>query len=337
MGSADSSTKNEFFVMGFAVLHIEKGTAGKAGGLGNHIDRKIKVPNADPTLMDWNHTLVQDGNVMKWKNIKEIDKGSLQKRINARIEQGYKGKRAIRKDAVTHLNIILTGSHEEMKTISSNKDFSEWLKDNYHFVCKQYGKENIVDFTLHMDERTPHLHCVVVPLTSDGRLSAKEVMGNRDKMTQLQDDYGNAMQKFNLQRGIKGSKATHDSIKEFYGRLNNALGVDKVQYKNIASEVDYVGITETPPLIGREKWVETQNKAISDTFSKNIGKIKQEATEHIEAYKNDHAKAIMTTYELRQKNKELQQIIKAQDKKLNPEKYTNTEKQTTGKSKGLGY
>ena len=40
--------------MGFAVLHIEKGTAGKAGGLGSHIDRTKNVPNADPALSEKN-------------------------------------------------------------------------------------------------------------------------------------------------------------------------------------------------------------------------------------------------------------------------------------------
>lgn len=40
--------------MGFAVLHIEKGTAGKASGLGSHIDRTKKVLNADPKLSEKN-------------------------------------------------------------------------------------------------------------------------------------------------------------------------------------------------------------------------------------------------------------------------------------------
>lgn len=239
--------------MGFAVLHIEKGTARKAVGLGNHIDRKINVSNADPKRIGMNYTIVQSGDKMVWKHIKEIDKGSLQKRVDNRIKEDYTGKRAIRKDAVTHLNIVLTGSHEEMKNISNSRGLSTWLKDNYLFACNQYGHEDIVDFTLHMDERTPHIHCVVVPLTSDGRLSAKEVMGERNKMTKLQNDYGKAMEKNNLQRGIKGSKATHDSLKEFYGRVNNALGVEKVAYKNIGTDIYGMEITEMPPLIGREK------------------------------------------------------------------------------------
>lgn len=110
---------------------------------------------------------------------------------------------------------------------------------------------NVVDFTLHMDERTPHIHCVVVPLTVDGRLSAKEVMGDRRKLSELQDCYGKVMQnKFGLQRGIKGSTATHDSVREYYGRIE-----ERLIYPSNSMELNYetrapqIG---TPPLIGRE-------------------------------------------------------------------------------------
>ncbi|MCS3039789.1 MobV family relaxase [Bacteroides thetaiotaomicron] len=89
------------------------------------------------------------------------------------------------------------------------------MNENYRFVSERFGgKKRCGLQSLHMDERTPHIHCVVVPLTRDGRLSAKEVMGDRRKLSELQDCYGKAMQnKFGLQRGIKGSTATHDSVR----------------------------------------------------------------------------------------------------------------------------
>lgn len=59
-----------------------------------------------------------------------------------------------------------------------------------------------MDFTLHMDERTPHIHCVVVPLTVDGRLSAKEVMGDRRKLSELQDCYGKSCRTNSGFRGV---------------------------------------------------------------------------------------------------------------------------------------
>ena len=106
--------------MGFAVLHIEKGTAGKAGGLGSHIDRTKTVLNADPKLSGNNlfYHLSENGRIYVYDDFH--NRRSLQDRINRRIQEGYKGKTAIRKDAVTHLNIVLTGSHEEMKLSGRN-------------------------------------------------------------------------------------------------------------------------------------------------------------------------------------------------------------------------
>ena len=77
--------------MGFAVLHIEKGTAGKAGGLGSHIDRTKKVLNADPKLSEKNlfYHLGENGKVYVYDNFK--NRRSLQERINS--EQGCEVRR----------------------------------------------------------------------------------------------------------------------------------------------------------------------------------------------------------------------------------------------------
>ncbi|MFZ4863988.1 MobV family relaxase, partial [Sphingobacterium sp. Mn56C] len=106
----------------------------------------------------------------------------------------------------------LTGSHEEMKAIfKSSEKANAWVRANYDFVCKEFGKENIVRFTLHLDEKTPHIHAVVVPLTSDGRLSAKERFGNRNDLSDRQTRYADGMEQFGLKRGVVGSKAKHTS------------------------------------------------------------------------------------------------------------------------------
>lgn len=311
--------------MGFAVLHIEKGTAGKAGGLGNHIDRTKKVPNADPTLSEKNfyvRTDFEKGLVYLTTN-REIK--TLQERINGRIQEGYKGKTAIRKDAVTHLNIVLTGSHKEMKAIEGDAEkLRNWTYLNYAFVAERFGYKNIVEFSCHCDERTPHVHCVVVPLTKDGRLSAKEVMGNRHKMSELQDSYGKLMQnKFGLQRGIKGSTATHDSVREYYGRIK-----ERLIYPSCSMELNSEARSpqiETPPLMGREKWAERQNKAISERFNQMREHYKGEAEKQsqkvLDYFQGSKLQAEERADRLRKENTQLRATIREQDKKLHPEKY----------------
>jgi phage shock protein A len=72
------------------------------------------------------------------------------------------------------------------------------------FAAKRFGIDNIIAATVHMDEETPHLHLDFVPLTADGRLSAKSVLGGRKEMQQLQDDfYEQVSRRFGLERGSR--------------------------------------------------------------------------------------------------------------------------------------
>lgn len=191
----------------FAVLHIEK-ASGNSTRLGSHIDRNFTPTNADESLSNLNQFIITSDNTLK----QDIDK---------RIEQaGCK----VRSNSVKSLNIVLSGSHDRMKEIEQNPHkLNQWIKDNLKFIKEKYGEKNIMRFALHRDERTPHIHCVVTPITKDNRLSAKEVVGNKNALKQLQTDYANEMIPHNLHRGVKGSKATHDSIQEYYARINDPV------------------------------------------------------------------------------------------------------------------
>ncbi|WP_171033850.1 MobV family relaxase, partial [Bacteroides ovatus] len=233
---------------------------------------------------------------------------------------------------VTHLNVVLTGSHKEMTAIGENPErLTQWMNENYRFVSERFGGKNVVDFTLHMDERTPHIHCVVVPLTKDGRLSAKEVMGDRRKLSELQDCYGKAMQnKFGLQRGIKGSTATHDSVREYYARINECMS----SMANEGIKIPEVFITppqiNIPPLMGRENWAKKQNQAIYKAFSSGakdiLQKIQKRDTAQIRDENNSKMKLTEANQRLKKENAQLHAIIKRQDKELHPERYIKTDK-----------
>lgn len=198
--------------MGFAVLHIEKVTTG-ANSLGAHIDRSpgytYTYKNADPARLQENNHLTCGG----------FNKMKLGEAIDLRIKTAYTSKKAIRKDAVKGMSMVLTGSHEEMKKIAGDgKTRNAWLNANIRFIKEEFGEDNVVRFTLHMDEKTPHIHAVVVPLTKDGRLSAKELMGDKTAMSERQTRYADQMQSFGLERGIVGSKAIHNSEGWYLGQ-----------------------------------------------------------------------------------------------------------------------
>lgn len=203
--------------MGFAVYHAEKGK-GSGGGLGNHIDRvegkEHSYRQADETRLSLNV-------------IYDVPKGRKEMPLNEaiadRIKEGYNNKRKIRNDSVKCIKHVLSGSHEDMKRIfADEKTKTQWIDANREFIKKEFGANNLVRFNLHLDEKTPHLHAVTVPLTEDGRMSAKEVMGNKKDLELRQDRYAEMMKPFNLERGLKRTGIKHSDAQEYYARMNKA-------------------------------------------------------------------------------------------------------------------
>lgn len=201
--------------MGFAVYHTAKGK-GSGGGLGNHIDRTIGKE----------HTYKNADKNLRGKNIeyapKKYTEIPLEKAIKKRLEEGYNGKRKIRTDAVKYITHVFSGSNKEMTEIFNNQDKTRakaWIDENLKFAVQEFGAKNIVRATLHLDEKTPHLHVVSVPLTSDGRLSAKEMIGNREVLEARQDRYAEAMKPFGLERGLKQKGIKHETAQQYRKRL----------------------------------------------------------------------------------------------------------------------
>ena len=203
--------------MGYAVYHSSKG-GGSGSGLGHHIERtkgkEHLFKNAKEELRYLNKSI----------DYTKYCKMPFHKGIRQRIEDGYKGERAIRKDAVKYIGHMLGGSNKDMLKIWEDPEKADrWVKANYKFIADNFGAENIVRFTIHRDETTPHIHCVTVPITKDGRLSAKEMVGNNKKLRETQTIYANYMQEFGLERGREYSGATHTEVKEYYEDIKEEL------------------------------------------------------------------------------------------------------------------
>ncbi len=66
----------------------------------------------------------------------------------------------------------------------SPEDIRAYYQRSLDFLCSRQDERTILSATIHMDEATPHMHVVFVPLTPDHRLSAKEILGNCKKLIQ---------------------------------------------------------------------------------------------------------------------------------------------------------
>jgi len=112
-----------------------------------------------------------------------------------------------RKDSVRFVDTLITASPEFFKG-KKREDIKVFFQTAVDFLSRKIGKDNIFVATIHMDEKTPHMHLCFTPITEDGRLSAKEIIGNRVQLTKWQDDFfAHMVKKFpDLERGESASK-----------------------------------------------------------------------------------------------------------------------------------
>lgn len=111
--------------------------------------------------------------------------GSVAAAIKGRIAAA--GVKRVRKDAVTHLTVYASMPDYAKRSEDERTEFARLLKN---FLEKKYGEGNVVDIRWHFDESSPHLHATVVPITSDGRLCAKELFAPTKKsMEKWQREY----------------------------------------------------------------------------------------------------------------------------------------------------
>lgn len=120
-----------------------------------------------------------------------------------------------RSNSVVALDTLYTASPQffDGKTQEQTEHF---FKECLQFHQERFG--HIISAVIHYDETTPHLHVVSVPLTQDGRLSARDVIGNRAKMSRTQDMFYEQVGKvYGLDRGERGDgqeKKEHTSAQE---------------------------------------------------------------------------------------------------------------------------
>ncbi len=167
--------------------------------------------------------------------------------------------------------LMFTATSEIFKNMT-REDIKEWADTCMEFVYNDlcYTKEQVLHSVVHLDEKTPHIHCVVVPLVKkiDNRtntkrytISKKQYIKDKIHLSGLQDLYYKRLTEkgYDLERGIKGSDNKHIKIKEYKRvtkKLNQELNVkndrldkavndfeDKMKStKNILFDKEYVKV-----------------------------------------------------------------------------------------------
>ncbi|CAK7026099.1 MAG: hypothetical protein DELT_02590 [Desulfovibrio sp.] len=126
--------------------------------------------------------------------------------------------KAVRKDAVRMCGLIVSSDSAFFEKLSP-EDTRRFFEESKAFLTDFVGKENVISAMVHLDEKTPHMHFLHVPVTSDGRLSAKTIY-TRESLKKLQTELPRHLQNrgFELQRGVEqepGAKKRHLNTREF--------------------------------------------------------------------------------------------------------------------------
>ena len=233
--------------MGYISIQFNKAKGSADTGASDHIERKTIPKNADPTRTCLNRELVDfpDGVTNRTEA------------INHRIRTAGI-KRKITPDQVRAIRIVLSGTHEDMMKVQDEGRLNEWCADNLQWLHRTFGRENTVSAVLHMDEHTPHIHATVVPIVTGERRKAKkkqQVEGKRtyrkktdairlcaddvltrEKLSAYHDSYAEAMAKYSLQRGIRGSEARHTTTAQYYRDLKRQTGELEANVQQLQTE-----------------------------------------------------------------------------------------------------
>lgn len=189
--------------VGYAVVHMMKIKSGAVGGIQSHNNREHEPktnPDVDMSRSEDNYDLISCDNY----------KRSIKEKLSNLVESS----RAVRKDAVVVCNFIVTSDNETMNALGADRQ-REFFQDSVKWFSDRYGADRMLNATVHMDETTPHLHIGVMPITQDGRLSAKAIF-TKTEMKAIQTEFARDVgEKYGLERGVEGSERTHLSEARF--------------------------------------------------------------------------------------------------------------------------
>lgn len=188
----------------FAILRTAKlKSFGNVGGSLSHTYRTRETTNADPDRANANeHSHNSPAEVMQ--------------ALRDRLPHKY------RKDAVIGLEYFV-GASPQWFDGKTREQQDAYFRESIDWLEKRHGKENVVGWSIHRDETSPHLVAYVVPISDRGTLNAKQWTGGAATLSKMQTDFAKTVGAQNdLERGIEGSKAHHQTIKGFYAQIGQA-------------------------------------------------------------------------------------------------------------------
>ena len=194
--------------MSYLVLHMDKFKKDAIRGIQSH-NRRERESHSNPDI-DYSRSV---GNY----DLHESTSDNYAQAIQNRIDDLLMVK-AVRKDAV-HMCGLIISSDKSFFTRMGKEETRRFFEEAAAYLTDFVGRENVISAMVHMDEKTPHMHFLHVPVTPDGRLNANKIY-TRQSLRKLQAGLPAHLQSrgFVIERGVEqtpGSAKRHLDTREF--------------------------------------------------------------------------------------------------------------------------
>ena len=299
--------------MSFLVLHMDKFKKEAVRGIQSH-NKRERESHSNPDI-DYERSA---GNYDLHESASLDYAVAVQNRIDDLLLV-----KAVRHDAVHLCGLIVSSDSEFFKNLSPEES-KHFFEESKAFLTEFVGSENVIS-AVHMDEKTPHMHFLHVPVTEDGRLNANKIY-TRESLKKLQTEMPEYLQSkgFNLQRGVEqvpGAAKKHLNTREFK-QQQNALDLLQQQVEAVYIDLEQ-GLQEESKMQERVQSYERQaqeaekilgeDTALPDASMFNYKTTLEKAQRIIEQQK----KALASKHLLAAHNEKQQQEIESLKKTVN--------------------
>ena len=250
--------------MSYLVLHMDKFKSESLRGIQSH-NRRERRSRSNP---DIRHEKSRENYELHQPEVRDYARAVL-----ARIE-ALNLPKAVRKDAVVLCGLIVTSDLPFFACLppEEQRRFFEKCRD---FLARFVRCENVISAMIHMDEKTPHMHFLHVPVTPDGRLNANTIY-TRESLRRLQSEMPEYLQKcgFRIERGVEqvpGARRIHLNTCEFKQEKEERerIAADNVKVLRHALDTLYAANELEEHLKGKIKDYEKQAREAERYLSRN--------------------------------------------------------------------
>ncbi|HBF3270050.1 TPA: plasmid recombination protein [Clostridioides difficile] len=252
--------------MAFFVYRLAKYTKNNVVGIQKHNQRENKYYKNKDIDVSKSKLNIDFENKDRIKYLEKVEKIIKENRTKGKV---------IRKDAILMCESVISASPEFFLGMEQSEK-EKYFKYSYEFLKDRYGEKNVISATVHFDETTPHMHFSFVPITSDGKLSARDLI-TRIELKKIQDELPIYLQSkgFDIKRGREHSEARHMQPEDYKKQQIQEL-------RELENKLEYV----KKLFKGFEKPLNSFNELEPANIKKNL------ITGKETVYKNDYDEVI---------------------------------------------